>query len=120
MEVLGSQIGSFNEEFWVKTEPLRRVKLIGVFIAPRIVIEYPISKFDLTMVDFPRTYYGAECFKTVVICNNSSTDRMFCMVSERGKELEVNTVMMTLIQKKNYIFSSDMSPIMSVSSRIGL
>lgn len=90
VEVLGSQTGTFNKEFWVKTEPPRRVKLTGVFIAPRIVIKYPISAFDLTMVDFPKTYYGAESVRTVIVSNNSSTDRMFCLLSERAKELDVS------------------------------
>lgn len=89
VEVLGSEVGSFNKELWIKTETPRRVQLTGVFIAPRIVIEYPISSFDFAMVDFPKTYYGAQCEKTIIISNYSSTDRMFCLVVERGHDLEV-------------------------------
>nr|XP_023018449.1 cilia- and flagella-associated protein 47-like [Leptinotarsa decemlineata] len=86
VEILGTQEGTFLKEFWIKTEPPQRVWITGTFIRAALVIEHPLPIFDLTLIDFPKTYYGAQSKRTLVIENNSSTASMFCTLAEQLRE----------------------------------
>ncbi|KAG5884668.1 hypothetical protein JTB14_033206 [Gonioctena quinquepunctata] len=87
VELLGTQEGTFMKEFWIKTEPPQRGYITGKFILANLVIEHPITIFDLTVIDFPRTYYGAQNKRTLVVQNNSSRATMFCTVAEAHERL---------------------------------
>lgn len=88
VELLGTQEGCFNKEFWIKTDPLQRVRLLGTFITPKLEIRHPPQTYSLTLVQFPKTYYGAQSSKILVIQNLSSRPTMFCTVAEfQGKTL---------------------------------
>nr|CAI5825410.1 unnamed protein product [Callosobruchus analis] len=84
VEILGTTVGSFHKEFWIKTEPPQRLRISGTFIEPQLVIEHPLIDYDLTLIHFPRTYYGASNTRTIVINNKSSRPTMFCMVAEEN------------------------------------
>lgn len=62
----------------------QRVILTGTFITPKLVIEHPLTDYSLTLIEFPKTYYGAENKRTVVIRNASSIPAMFCTVAEHA------------------------------------
>lgn len=86
VELLGIRAGGFIKEIWIKTEPLQRVRLLGTFIEPQLEIEHPLETFRLTVVHFPKTYYGARSSKILVIGNHSSRPTMFCTVAESKLE----------------------------------
>ncbi|CAH1183511.1 unnamed protein product [Phaedon cochleariae] len=88
VEILGSEEGTFLKEFWIKTEPPQRVWITGTFISPKLVMQRPITTSPLTVIDFPKTYYGAESTRTLIIENSSSTSTMFCTFAElQGDQL---------------------------------
>lgn len=102
LELLGIHEGFFNKEFWIKTEPIQRVRLLGTFITPKLEITHPLdTSYNLTMVHFPKTYYGAESSKILVIKNQSSRPTMFCTVAELQGQTIVSIKRMFLILSRN-------------------
>ncbi|CAH1960120.1 unnamed protein product [Acanthoscelides obtectus] len=106
VEILGTTVGSFHKEFWIKTEPPQRLRISGTFTEPQLVIEHPLTDYDLTLIQFPRTYYGASNTRTIVVKNSSSRPCMFCMVAEEG----MGTISMSVAKvkdpnMKNYVIN---------------
>lgn len=94
IELLGTKPGAFVKEIWIKTEPLHRLRILGNFIEPKLEIQHPLQTYSLTLMQFPRTYYGAQCSKILVINNSSSRCSMFCTVAEFGGQ--------TMVRKQDF------------------
>ncbi|XP_048521010.1 uncharacterized protein LOC109538722 [Dendroctonus ponderosae] len=80
VEVFGTCEGEFNQEFWIKTEPLQRVHIQGHFIEPGLKVDYPLANRNILVLTFPKTFVGVQQDRNVVIKNYSSTSTVFCVI----------------------------------------
>ncbi|KAL1496932.1 hypothetical protein ABEB36_007982 [Hypothenemus hampei] len=87
VRVFGTEEGEFNEEFWIKTEPLQRIHIKGKFIKPGLVIDYPLADRTLSILAFPMTFLGVPQELSVVIQNRSSSSGVVCIVGNVNGEM---------------------------------
>lgn len=82
MECLGSKEGSFSREFWIKCETPLRIGVKGTIITPQLLPFHPNTTQDFTLVDFPKTYFGTYCMRTLVVRNVSATSAVYCTLAD--------------------------------------
>ncbi|XP_060518444.1 cilia and flagella-associated protein 47-like [Cylas formicarius] len=81
VEVLGTSRGYFAQEFWIKGEPLHRVKVQGSFVEPKLALDFPATDPSFLILAFPRSYAGTRQRRSIVFANRSSTRASFCVVA---------------------------------------
>ena len=101
IEIVGSKVGDFLEELWLKTVPPLRIVVMGTFIEPKIVLRKWISGLDFNLMHFSSSYYGAGTTRPLFIKNFSSSHSMYCIMAEvRG------TTMVRTWDYKNRFFKN--------------
>lgn len=83
--------GKYLREVWIKTEPLQRVLISLEIIAPELLPMHPQTDYHITIMDFPRVYFGSSCTKSLVINNHSALPTMFYVMAEVEGQLMVIT-----------------------------
>lgn len=78
IEVMGTKRGTFLQEFWVKCITPVRVQVSITFVEQKLFTYHLHVMTDFTMIDFPRTYFGTNIMKTMVLINNSPVSTMYC------------------------------------------
>lgn len=89
MEIFGTEKGPFNQEFWIKTEPLQRVHVKGRFIEAGLTVDYPLSDKNLMILNFPRSFVGVEHQRNVIMQNHSCCSAVVCVIGRANKILMV-------------------------------
>lgn len=96
VEVFGICEGEFQQEFWIKTEPLQRVHIQGHFIEPGLKIDYPLAQQNILVLTFPKTFVGVKQERNVVIKNYSSTSALFCVIGITTNDEQLVSVLLTI------------------------
>lgn len=97
VELICNQEGPFQQEVWVKCEVPFRFQVICTAIKPILEAYHPNATTDFTLIDFPRTYYGAKVVQSMVIKNVSSEKTMYCVVGLLKTDTMVNDFVFELI-----------------------
>ncbi|XP_030746675.1 uncharacterized protein LOC115875385 isoform X2 [Sitophilus oryzae] len=79
VEVFRDVPGEFCQEFWIKTDPLQSIKVLGKFIEPMLTVVYPFSGNDLAILVYPSTFLGTTRHRNLIIRNHSSFPAVFCI-----------------------------------------
>ncbi|XP_076271417.1 cilia and flagella-associated protein 47-like [Rhynchophorus ferrugineus] len=80
IEVFGTIQGVFRREFWVKTDPLQRIRVQGRFIEPMLNVEYPFAESNSVLLSYPVTFVGTKRCRNVIFRNRSSFSSVFCVL----------------------------------------
>lgn len=90
VEIFGTEKGPFNQEFWIKTEPLQRVHVKGRFIEAGLTVHHPLSNRNLIVLSFPRCFVGVEHQRNVIMQNHSCCSAVICVIGRANKTLMVS------------------------------